>query len=119
MNKDKYDKLIDIAKQFDLKIIIDETLYNEGFEGRIFYKDKIIIIYYPALYLLAHELGHYLYYLRKKNKKDMPLTRIREYKAMLYGYGLLKKVGCEVDKQKWIEFNDLNEDIEEISGWDE
>jgi len=101
----------------NLKIIKFSKLPS-NVAGRCSYKQNWIKIKEPnackALMTLAHEGGHYLSYIRNKNKtgknfEDFYCCSKREELAYLYGWALLKTIGATflISKDMWKKFHVL------------
>lgn len=80
--------------------------------GRIFYKEKLILLSRAdslgSLMALAHEGGHYLHYLRNPDLEENRSQVFRERGAYLLGWTLLRRVGAVQDslvtKELWREW---------------
>ncbi len=78
-----------------------------GILGRCDYQSNIIFINSPkiheAIMTMAHEMGHYASFL---NNMDMDFDEDkRETLAYLYGWGILRYVGADVNKEEWKKFH--------------
>lgn len=101
----------------NLKIIKFATL-PANIRGRCSYKQNWIKLNEPnackALMTLAHEGGHYLSYIRNRNKTGKDYEKVycrskREKLAYLYGWILLKIIGATflISKDMWKEFHEI------------
>jgi len=112
------DKLYEIAKELNVEIVINFEL---DAAGRTHYIKSLIEINEPkakaALVTIAHELGHFIYYLNNRDKRQPPV-RVRERAAYRLGWYLLRKIEANITKEEWRDYHvpDFSK-IKETGGW--
>ena len=103
-------RLISIGESLGITFILHDRTLPSDVVGRCDYKEATIQINDPvaksALVTVAHELGHYISYLRNKDiEEDYPRDH-REKLAYLYGWGILSKYANNViSKSEWWDFH--------------
>jgi len=112
------DELYKIADYLGIEIKIN---FNLKVSGKTHYLKALIEINEPkakdALITLAHELGHYIFYLDNREKEQPPVI-MRERAAYRLGWYLLRKIDANITKEEWIDYHNpdfLN--VKETGGW--
>ncbi len=111
-------KLLYFCEYHGIRVYMNHSLTSDG---RIIYTRKIIQINawrsITMLCVIAHEIGHWIHYMRRGGKSEtnlQPNVAIREQKAHLYGWFILKLLEIPITKEFW-RYQDLDQSLDHLT----